>query len=196
MKNMSAPLLCAITLLSPLALYGCGSAPLTTKVLDQSAFAKSTSIAVMDFSAKDTSLHYGGNADSLGHIMAGYLHNELGSRARGLLVYLGDSGVTPVDLVVDGEFTAINTGVEEERVFLGPLGSGGVTVAVKGVIRRPSGDIVAEFSKSKTSQGGPIGMGGILAGDSDTIVDDIMSEIAEDLAEFIVENIAAKERRW
>jgi hypothetical protein len=180
----------SLAVIAWLAFSGCGSAPLTTKVFDEAAFEKSTGIAVLSFSGEDTSLHYKGNVDSLGRVIARYVQREIQTKAGWLAVQLGDSGTATTYLIVDGRFTTINEGTADERVLLGPLGEGGVTVAVKGTLRRPNSSVIAEFSKSKTSSGGPIGLGGILAGDSGVIIDDIMREIAEDLAEFVIHHVA------
>lgn len=166
-------------------LCGCGSAPLTTSIIDKEGFSKSSAITVLDFSAKDSLVRYSGNADSLGHVMATLLRKELQGRTGNLAVYLGSGSPITTDLVLEGKFTKIDEGDAAARIM---VGAEGVTVAVEGKISKPTGEVVAEFSKSKTSSGGPLGMGGLLAGDSDVIVEDIMEDIAEDLAEFIIVN--------
>lgn len=185
MKSWKRTLTASLVPLIALFLWSCGSVPLTTKVHDQDGFAKSTTIAILDFSGRDTSVRYSGNVDSLGHAMAVLLQKELGKKAGSLVVYLGDNDSLSTGLVLEGKFTTIDEGDAAARIM---LGAEGVTVAVEGKIKKPGGATVAEFTKSKTSSGGPLGMGGLLAGDSDVIIEDIMEEIAKDLAEFIIGN--------
>jgi len=68
------------------------------------------------------------------------------------------------------------------------VGQEGITVSVDGIDQKSDGTIIAEFNKSKTNVGGPLGTGGILAGDTDTIIEDIL----EDLTEFIIEQTSKK----
>jgi hypothetical protein len=55
-----------------------------------------------------------------------------------------------------------------------------------GVIKNSDGKVVANFNANKESAGGPLGMGGLLAGDSDVIIENLMEEIAEELSDFII----------
>ncbi len=174
-----------LALVVALCLPGCGSAPLTTKVLDRSGLSKSSAITILDFSARDTSVRYSGNADSLGHAMAMLVQKELQNKGAGLSTSLSSGGPITTDLVLEGRFTKIDEGDAVARIM---VGAEGVTVAVEGKIRKSTGENIAEFSKTRTSSGGPLGLGGLLAGESDVIINDIMEEIAEDLAEFIVVN--------
>jgi uncharacterized protein DUF4410 len=89
---------------------------------------------------------------------------------------------TTSDLIVEGKFTSIDEGSAGGRVV---LGTGGATVAVKGVLKARSGETVAEFTKSKTSAGGPLGMGGLLAGDASAIIHNNVESIADELAKSI-----------
>ncbi len=172
-----------------LILFGCGSSPMTTKVLNADAFLSSKSITINDFSAKDATLNYDGNADSLGHVMAALIQKEIKQIKNPVETFLGKSDSITTDMVVEGKFTLIDAGSGAARIL---IGTGGATVSVKGVVKDKSGTVIAEFSKSKTSSGGPLGMGGLLAGSGTKIIGDNMEDIAKDVAKFIMKQINNK----
>ena len=66
------------------------------------------------------------------------------------------------------------------------VGQEGVIIQLVGVIKDSEGNVVASFNANKESAGGPLGMGGLLAGDSDVIIENLMEEIAEELSDFII----------
>ena len=181
-------LICSLAFILSILLVGCGTAPLSMKVYDSNALKSSKSITVLDFSAEGDTLNYSGDLDSLGHVMAALLQSDLRSMTQSLEVTLGKSDNITTDLVIEGKFTKIDEGDAAGRIMVGPLGEEGVTVAVDGVVKKSDGTVVAVFNTSKTSSGGPLGMGGLLAGDSDVIIDDIMEEIAEEFTGFIIEH--------
>ena len=164
-------------------LIGCGTSPLTMTVIDEKAFNTSKSITILDFSTAGAQLNYQGNADSLGHALAVLLQQELQKKADYLEATLNTKETLASDLIVEGGFKNIDEGDAEARVI---VGQEGVTLELDGVVKKTDGTVVANFYASKTSAGGPIGMGGLLAGDSDVIIDDLMNEIADELSDFIV----------
>lgn len=175
-----------IMILIPLAaalLIGCSTAPLTMKVYDSKALSTTKSLAILDFSTKGAKLNYEGNADSLGHVLALLLQQKLQQKVKSLEVDLGERGLNSAGLIVDGGFTNIDEGDAAARVM---VGQEGVTLALDGVIKNSEGKVIANFNASKTSAGGPLGMGGLLAGDSDAIIDNLMEEAADELSDFIV----------
>ena len=178
---LTVPTVAACVVLNP----GCASSPLTTKVEQPSLLAAAKSIAVRDFSTNGATIVYAGNVDTLSRVMAFYLCGKLREMSDDLSIVLDTAATSMSDLIVEGQFNVIDEGSESERVL---IGSGGATVAVSGIIKASDGSIVADFRKSKTSSGGPIGLGGILSGSGMQIVDDNMEDIAEDLAGFIIEN--------
>lgn len=164
---------------------GCASSPLTTKVEQPSLLVAAKSIAVRDFLTDGAKVIFDGRVDSLGRVMAAYVCAKIREKSDELEVVLDTTGFSDTDITIEGKFTEIDEGSEAGRVL---IGSGGATVAVSGIIRSRDGTIVADFTKSKTSAGGPIGLGGILSGTGREIIDDNMEEIAEDLADFIFES--------
>ena len=182
MKSVPIIFKISISILLLFILIGCGSSPLTTKVLNADAFVSSNSITIEDFSAKDATLNYNGNADSLGHVMATFIQKEIQKMKNPVETFLGKGDSVHMEIFVEGKFTLIDAGSGAARIL---VGTGGATVAVKGVIKDKSGTVIAEFSKSKTSSGGPLGMGGLLAGSGTKIINDNMEDIAKDIAKFI-----------
>jgi hypothetical protein len=164
-------------------LIGCGTAPLSMKVHDSDAFSTSKSLLISDFSTEGATINYEGNADSLGHVLAVLLQQELQKKAGQLTVTLEDDESDNADLIIEGGFTKIDEGDAAARVM---VGQEGVLIQLDGVIKNSDGKVVANFNANKESAGGPLGMGGLLAGDSDVIIENLMEEIAEELSDFII----------
>jgi len=114
--------------------------------------------------------------------MAAYVQIALAEGNSRMKASVTPGDTVRTDLIMEGRFTNIDAGSGAARIL---VGTGGATVAIWGVIKSKSGDIIAEFSKSKTSSGGPLGMGGLLAGNGEKIIDDSMMEIARDIAQFV-----------
>ena len=128
-------------------------------------------------------MNYTGNADSIGHVLAVLLQQELQKKAGQLIVLLENDESNNADLIIQGGFTKIDEGDPDARVM---VGQEGVIIQLVGVIKDSEGNVVASFNANKESAGGPLGMGGLLAGDSDVIIENLMEEIAEELSDFII----------
>jgi hypothetical protein len=164
-------------------LIGCSTEPLTMKIQDSNAFSSAKTITILDFSTEGANIVYEGNADSLGNALAELLQQELQKKANYLDVTLGNKEAT--DLIVEGGFTKIDEGDAAAR---------GVTIRLDGVVKKSDGTVVANFNANKESLGGPLGTGGLLAGDSDAIIEDLLNEIADELSDFIVAKTTRSQR--
>jgi hypothetical protein len=155
------------------------SAPLNMRLSNPSAVSSAKSITVRPFTTEDVAQSYK-DAAGLAQDMATALRDNL--RALGVAAEIAQADSITSDLVLEGKFTNIDEGSGAGRVL---LGTGGATVAVRGLLKTRSGETVAEFTKSKTSAGGPLGLGGGFAGDPGGIIRNNAKSIAAELAKSI-----------
>ena len=149
MKN-KFKIICILLLPFTIFLIGCGTSPLTMKVNDSNAFSSSKSILVSDFSTEGATINYEGNADSLGHVLAVLIQQELQKKAGQLKVFLENDESNNADLIIEGGFTKIDEGDATARVM---VAQEGVLILLDGVIKNPDGKVVANFNVNKESAG-------------------------------------------
>lgn len=166
-------------------LIGCSTGPLTMKVNDSQAFRSAKSIEILAFSTEGATIKYEGNANYLGHALAILVKRYFLVKSEYLEVKIGKEESFTCDLVVEGCFKKIDEGDASERVLIG-FGNGSVIIELDGVIKKSDGMVVANFNATKESGGGPIGMGGLLAVESDAIIESLMEEIAKELTDLII----------
>lgn len=169
----------------------------STEMIDEARLRETRSIVIRPFSFADSSSYPAEVIERWSREMPRLLSKQLRKKGFEDVEIVDDERPVDVDLVIDGEFTAVRRGNSGGRILMGPMGASDAAATMQLAIQiaQPGSEkSVAILDCERSGYGGPFGMGGLLAGSSKVIMHNHMERFAAQTAR-IIKNAGDKKKR-